>query len=228
MEGQALFNKTVLMSQKTQVQHSILYEWFAPLYDLGVWLCALPFGGEGAIRERVIDRASPLKGLNTLEIFAGTGTLSLLAAERGASATAVDITGGMLRAAGFKAEKSGLKLALVRADASDLPFVDNGFDRVMVSMGLHETEQSRLPLILKESYRVLKSGGRLVIFDFFGAEGRGARAVQSLFFTFLEGDTAKQWVRTDLQTLLSRTGFRDFKREFLHSRAFQLLTVEKR
>lgn len=216
------------MSRKKQVQHSILYEWFAPLYDLGVWLTALPLGGEDALRERVIDRASPLKGLKTLEIFSGTATLSLLAAERGATATAVDITGGMLRAARFKAKKTGLKLGLVRADASDLPFVDGGVDRVMVSMGLHETVQSDLPVILKESYRVLKRGGRLVIFDYFGAEGRWAGVMQSLFFTFLEGDEAKQWIRTDLQTLLSRTGFRDFKREFLHSRAFQLLTVEKK
>lgn len=216
------------MSRKKQVQHSILYEWFAPLYDLGVWLTALPLGGEGALRERVIEKGSPLKGQKTLEIFSGTATLSLLAAERGATPTAVDITGGMLRAARFKAEKAGLKLGLVRADAQDLPFADGCFDRVMVSMGLHETVQSSIPLILKESYRVLKSGGRLVIFDYFMAEGRWAGAAQSLFFTFLEGDEAKQWIRTDLQTLLSRTGFRDFKREFLHSRAFQLLTVEKK
>ena len=216
------------MSQKNRVQHPVLYDWFAPLYDLGVWLTALPFGGEASIREKVIEKAMPLEGKKTLEIFSGTATLSCLAAGRGASATAVDITGGMLRAARFKAKKSGLALALARADASELPFVGDVFDRVFVSMGLHETEESKVPEVLKESYRVLKRTGKLVIFDFSAAEGRSARAVQSVFFTFLEGETARRWVETDLQTLLSRAGFKDFKREFFHSRAFQLLSVVKK
>ena len=216
------------MSQKNRVQHSVLYDWFAPLYDLGVWLSALPFGGEAAIRTRVIEKGMPLDGKKTLEIFSGTATLSCLASGRGAHATAVDITGGMLKAARFKAKRSGIRLALARADASELPFIEGVFDRVFVSMGLHETDASNVPRILGESHRVLKRGGRLVIFDFSEADGRGARAVQSAFFTFFEGEAARKWVRTDLQTLLSRTGFKDFNREFFYGRAFQLLSVVKK
>lgn len=189
---------------------------------------SLPLGGEAAIREKVIERAAPLKGMRTLEIFAGTASLSLLAARRGASPIAFDISAGMLKAARFKAARSDLLLNIVRGDAARLPFSEGAFDRVIVSMGLHETESSAVPQILKESYRVLKDGGRLVLFDFYGAEEGAPRVMQSLFFTFAEGETAKAWVRTDVQAIVSGTGFKNFKREFLHRRAFQLLTAEKR
>jgi ubiquinone/menaquinone biosynthesis C-methylase UbiE len=215
------------MDRKPQPSHSVLYEWFAPLYDLGVWLLALPFGGEDALREKVVGKASIRKGDKTLEIFSGTASLSMLAAGLGASATALDINTGMLKVARGKAVKAALRLGLVRADAAVLPFGEESFDRVMVSMGLHETESSNVPLILKECHRVLKQGGRLVVFDFHGADG-GAGSWQSVFFTFFEGETAKAWVRSDIQSLLLKAGFRNFNREFLHSRTFQLLTVEKR
>lgn len=215
------------MTRKPHAARSILFDWFAPLYDLAVWFLTLPLGGENRLRERVVEKASPLKGLKTLEVFAGTATLSLLFAEKGAEATAVDISAGMLRVAGEKAEKSGLKVRLLKADASELPFVDGCYDRVVVSMGLHEIDASRVPLVLKEAYRVLKDKGRLVIFDYYRAEG-WARAFQSLFFTFVEGETARDWVRLDLQGILSGIGFKDFKRDFLLKRSVQILTVEKR
>lgn len=225
--GENHFNETDYMDRRPQSSHSVLYEWFAPLYDLGVWLMALPFGGEDALRDRIVEKAAIQSGMKTLEIFSGTATLSLMAAQRGASATALDINTGMLKVARGKAVKVSQRLGVVRADASDLPFGDDSFDRVMVSMGLHETEESKVPLILKECHRVLKQGGRLVLFDFHGAEG-GAGSWQSVYFTFFEGDPAKAWVRSDVQSLLLKAGFRNFNREFLHSRVFQLLTVEKK
>ncbi|MBI4949374.1 MAG: methyltransferase domain-containing protein [Deltaproteobacteria bacterium] len=229
------------MSQKNHPAHYLMYDWLAPLYDLGVWLAALFLGGEeglrgpvlreleagsGAARERRADMARPLEGRRVLEIFAGTATLSIGAASLGAKAVAVDVTAGMLRVASEKAHRAGAVVEFIRADAESLPFPDGSFDGVVVSLGLHETEGPLIPLIIKEAARVLRGGGRFVIFDFHRARG-GAGFLQALFFAFFEGETAGAWVRTDIQKALMDAGFASFKRAFLKRGVFQLISVQK-
>ncbi len=204
----------------------IVFDQFAPVYDLGFWFLSLFFGGEGRLRRSVIDEARPLEGKRVLEVCAGTAALSLMAAEMGASVTAVDIGIGMLKVAGAKSARAGRRLALVRADASVLPFGPGVFDRVIVSLGLHEAGPGLVPLMLAESHRVLKDKGRLVIYDFHGADG-GAGIVQRTLFHFIEGDEVWPWLKTDIQGLLNKTGFTGFRRQFSLKRAMQLITVQK-
>ncbi len=218
-----------------------MYDWLAPLYDLGVWLAALLLGGEeslrgpvlreleagrGVARERRADIARPLEGRRVLEIFAGTGTLSIGAASLGAKAVAVDVTAGMLRVASEKARMAGVSVEFARADATGLPFLDGAFDGVVVSLGLHETEGAMIPVVIKEAARVLREGGRFVIFDFHKAEG-GAGLLQAFFFAFFEGETARAWVRTDIQKALMDAGYAHFRRAFLKRGVFQLISVQK-
>lgn len=212
--------------RKPRPPHYFLYDWLAPLYDLGVWLVSLPFGGESRLRERLLDEADIREGARVLEIFSGTATLSVMAAKRGAKATALDVTGGMLKVAREKARGSGVKMGFVRADASVLPFIDASFDRVIASMGLHEAGAGSVREILSEAKRVLKPGGGLAIMDFHRAEGAAGKA-ESLFFTFFEGETARDWVGTDIQSLLSGLGFKDFRRSFFLERSLQILTAKK-
>lgn len=206
-----------------------IYDLLAPLYDLGIWFLTLSFGGEGRFRQKVLENlgtAAGGHGAKVLELFAGTGTLSLMAAKNGADAVLLDLSGGMLRVAREKSGAGAKPLKLVRGDAKVLPFTDCVFDAVIASMGLHETAQEKIPAIISEAGRVLKKGGVLLIFDFHRAEGL-AGYIQRLFFIFVEGETASRWVRMDLQGLLREAGFRNFKRQFLLNRSLQSVTVEK-
>lgn len=214
------------MTRKPYNLHYYIFDRLAPLYDLGIWLLMLPAGGEDRLRERVIRAALPLDGAKLLEIFAGTATLSLAAVKKGARATAVDLSAGMLNVALEKTRGSGDHIDVVRAEAAVLPFCDEAFDRVIVSLGLHETQTDSVPLILSEVFRVLKPGGRLVIFDYYGADGF-AGFLERIFFAFAEGENARAWTRLDIQGLLKDMGFRRFNRIFLIKRVFQVLTVEK-
>src|SRR3989304_2313343 len=127
--------------------------------------------------------------------------------EGGPFGRGLDLTGGMRKVAKEKAKGYGVKIGFVRADASMLPFAEGSFERVVASMGLHETGPGAVTEILSEAKRVLQPGGGLAIMDFHRAEGMAGKA-QSLFFTFFEGETARDWVGTDIQSLLSGLGFK--------------------
>jgi ubiquinone/menaquinone biosynthesis C-methylase UbiE len=95
----------------------------------------------------------------TLEIGAGTGyfTLNLLRAGLIEDAVATDISQGMLDSLSANADRLGLKVETVRAEAERLPFPDDSFDLVFGHAVLHHLPD--LDAAFAELYRVLRPGG---------------------------------------------------------------------
>ena len=78
--------------------------------------------------------------------------------------TATDINHEMLAIGAKRLHAAGYPSAVVEADAEELPFADDSFDRVTVSFGIRNmTHKDRA---LKEMFRVLKPGGRLLVLEF--------------------------------------------------------------
>jgi len=104
--------------------------------------------------ERGFDRS--------LEVGAGTGyfSLNLLRAGIVRDATCTDISPGMVRTLAANAERLGLTLKSLRADAESLPFGAAGFDLVLGHAVLHHLPD--LERAFSEFHRVLKPGGRIV------------------------------------------------------------------
>jgi SAM-dependent methyltransferase len=98
----------------------------------------------------------------SLEIGAGTGyfTLNLLRAGLIEQATCTDISPGMLAALSANAERLGLQVETVPADAERLPFEDGSFDLVLGHAVLHHLPD--LPAAFGELARVLAPGGTLL------------------------------------------------------------------
>jgi ubiquinone/menaquinone biosynthesis C-methylase UbiE len=98
---------------------------------------------------------------HSLEIGAGTGyfTLNLLRAGVIATATAVDISAGMLKRLDATARELGLEVDVVRADAERLPFEDGSFDLVLGHAVLHHLPH--VDVALAEFKRLLAPGGTL-------------------------------------------------------------------
>ncbi len=142
------------------------FDLLAPLYDLGVSIIAFFLGGEDRLRQTVTDALAPMKGRRVLDVFTGTGAIALRAASDGAHVVALDLSQGMLSVAQEKSRVKAVPIALVAADAALMPFADNTFDVVVASMGLHEITRDMATAAINESYRVLKHGGRLGIFDY--------------------------------------------------------------
>ena len=74
-------------------------------------------------------------GQKVLDVAAGTGNASIVAAEKGAEVTASDLTPELFEAGRERAKAAGVELEWVEADAENLPFEDESFDVVMSSIG---------------------------------------------------------------------------------------------
>jgi SAM-dependent methyltransferase len=84
---------------------------------------------EAAAWRQALVRHLPPPPARILDVGAGTGTMSLLAAQLGHRVTALDLSPGMLGRAREKAERNGLKLETVTGPADSPP--DGPFDAVM-------------------------------------------------------------------------------------------------
>ena len=97
-----------------------------------------------------------------LEVGAGTGyfALNLVAAGAVREMVATDISQGMLDELGGSADRLGVPVERVRAEAAELPFVDASFDLVVGHAVLHHLPD--LETAFHEFRRVLRPGGALV------------------------------------------------------------------
>jgi demethylmenaquinone methyltransferase/2-methoxy-6-polyprenyl-1,4-benzoquinol methylase len=80
--------------------------------------------------------------------------------------TGIDISEGMLQIGRKKIEKLGLsqQIQLQKGDSENIPFDDNRFDAITVAFGVRNFQN--LDKGLKDMYRVLQPGGKLVVLEF--------------------------------------------------------------
>ena len=126
---------------------------------------------EAAAWRAALLRALPERGAKVLDAGAGTGALSLLAAELGYAVTALDLSEGMLSKARAKAEANGVDLTFVVGPAAEPP--PGPFDAIMER---HVVWTMPDPVSVLRAWRdVMAPGGRLVLFEgLWGARHAGA------------------------------------------------------
>ena len=120
----------------------------------------LSLGRTKAWRKVVTSIIGPKPGLKILDIAAGTGSSTRPLVDAGAEVIALDFSAGMIEI-GRKRHKD---IKFVQGDALNLPFEENVFDVTTISFGLRNT--SNIDSALKDSLRVTKSGGKIVIAEF--------------------------------------------------------------
>ncbi len=116
-------------------------------------------------QESLLAEADPQPGEQIVDIFCGTGLVSIPVAEivhPGGSVTGVDLSAGMIKKAKTEKEQKGIdNLSFRRMDAEALDLPPNSFDVAICSLGLMYFPHP--DKALKEMYRVLKPGGRAAV-----------------------------------------------------------------
>ena len=117
-------------------------------------------------KKAVCELADVARPLNVLDVACGTGDFIIEIAKKVAQCSrvmGVDISEGMIAVGMEKLAKLGIDAVLEVADCEALPYDDNTFDRISVGFGVRNFEH--LELGLREMYRVLTPGGKLVILE---------------------------------------------------------------
>ncbi|MCI1720634.1 MAG: bifunctional demethylmenaquinone methyltransferase/2-methoxy-6-polyprenyl-1,4-benzoquinol methylase UbiE [Bacteroidales bacterium] len=120
------------------------------------------------------------EGARILDEACGTGDLTIALADKGFHVTGIDISQGMLAVAKKKVVKCNPLPHLMLADAAKLPFAGGYFDAVTIAYGIRNYDDRATAL--KEIWRVLLSGGKLVILEFAKPTNPFIRGCYNLYF----------------------------------------------
>jgi cyclopropane fatty-acyl-phospholipid synthase-like methyltransferase len=133
------------------------------------------------INKVLADLAGISEGESVLDAGCGVGGSSVwLARERKCQVTGISINANQVRKASELAREAGVinRVRFEQKDYLSTSYPDNSFDVVWaIESVCHADDKSRF---LKEAFRVLKKGGRLILADFFKAgdlHGKNAEAI---------------------------------------------------
>ena len=119
-------------------------------------------------KDAMMDWLTPRPGQRLLDVAGGTGDIAFrfLRRAKGTSAVVCDLTEGMLDEGRRRAEAQALsdRVEWVVGDAMALPFPDASFDVYTISFGIRNVTWPETALA--EAFRVLRTGGRLMVLEF--------------------------------------------------------------
>jgi len=145
-----------------------------------------------------------------VDICTGTGSVLLEYARRFPSSHIVTVDRDPRALAIVQrrlAESGFVNLETAAGEADDLPFADGTVDVVNISFGLHENEKHSRGSILSECFRVLRTGGRLVVTDYREARGIVGPALMRLYLALFEPRWVPEIFSGGLEREIEAAGF---------------------
>ncbi|WP_338461160.1 methyltransferase domain-containing protein [Synechococcus elongatus IITB7] len=193
----------------------------AELYDLQVEI--LFNGTADPMRRRILRPlkqglqalARPEKDLRVLDVACGTGrTLRhLRSALPSANLYGTDLSPAYLRKANqLLSERPGELPQLLQANAEELPYQDGFFQGVTSVFLFHELPPQARQNVINECFRVLESGGTVVLNDSIQAiDSPQFRPLMDGFYQMFHEPYYRHYMEDDLCDRLSQAGFVDIQ-----------------
>jgi demethylmenaquinone methyltransferase/2-methoxy-6-polyprenyl-1,4-benzoquinol methylase len=152
-------------TKKEQVEE--MFDSIAPTYDKLNHILSLNI--DRIWRRRVMRIVRRSKAVKIMDVATGTGDLAIAMAKRvdRTQILGVDLSEEMLAVARQKVQKQGLeeRIMLEKGDAENLTMVaDGSIDAVTVAFGVRNFENMERGL--REMWRTLRDGGKLVVLEF--------------------------------------------------------------
>jgi demethylmenaquinone methyltransferase/2-methoxy-6-polyprenyl-1,4-benzoquinol methylase len=210
-DEQLLRNPHAAPDKRTRVQR--MFAAIAPSYDINNRLHSL--WQDQRWRRKAVKLAQVRRGQVVVDVACGTGDLTLAFAEASPkTAIGIDFTYEMLPIACAKARlaRHQSPVRFIAADAQALPLPDQSADVVSIAFGIRNVQDP--PVALREFYRILRSGGRVIILEFSLPSNRMLRTLYNFYFrsilprtaSLISRDTtgAYKYLPQSVNTFLSR------------------------
>ena len=145
-----------------------------------------------------------------LDLCTGTATNALKIAKSKplSEVIGIDLSKDMLKIAQGKVKKSKVRnIKLYHMDATNMRFQDKFFDKILLSLVLHEVEENLAEKILTEAKRVLKDDGEIIVTEWEKSRKFSRRAL-FLPIDILEPKPFKSFIEKDLYRYFERYGLK--------------------
>lgn len=207
-----------------QMKSEFLYEIIAGVYDL---IDVIYFRNyENSPRKAVLENIESTDRI--LDLCTGTGTNAVCIARKYplSRVVGVDLSKSMLRVAKRKAIKSEVQNAtFYHMDATQMKCKSKRFDKVLLSLVLHEIEEPLAEAILEEAKRVLADDGEVIVTEWERSKNIGRRLL-FMPIELLEPKPFKKFIKEDMHTYFERYGFEI--KQYIHCDYSKVLVLRKK
>jgi len=157
----------------------------APRYDFLNRL--LSVGQDKYWRKRAVDLLDPIGMDHILDVATGTCDIAIEIASRNLSVQifGIDFSQRMLDLGRTKVAQNNYdkSISFQIGSGEDLPFANESFDGVICAFGIRNF--ANVQMGLREFYRVLKPGGRIIILEFSVLQNQFLNAVYEWYFNLI-------------------------------------------